>query len=115
MADLYAAADLIVGRAGAVSVAEYAASATASICIPYPYHKDRHQYLNASQLADSAAAIVVDDMPGNPDQTSAGLFKALCILMADDEKRRQMADSAAKTANPNSAKTIAEEILAAVQ
>ena len=115
MADLYAAADLIVGRAGAVSVAEYAASATASICIPYPYHKDRHQYLNAAQLADSGAAVIVDDLPGDPDQTSAGLFKALSTLMADDEKRQEMADSAAKMANPDSAKTIAEEILAAMQ
>ncbi len=115
MADLYAAADLIVGRAGAVSVAEYAASATASICIPYPYHRDRHQYLNAAELANGAAAVIVDDVPGDPDQTSAGLFKALSTLMANDEKRRQMAESAAKMANPNSAKTIAEEILAVVR
>jgi UDP-N-acetylglucosamine:LPS N-acetylglucosamine transferase len=115
MADLYAAADLIVGRAGAVSVAEYAASATASICIPYPYHRDRHQYLNAAQLADSGAAVIVDDLPGDPEQTSAGLFKALSLLMADDEKRQEMADSASKMANPDSAKTIAEEILATVQ
>ena len=70
MPNLLSAADLVVGRSGAVSVAEYAAAGVPSICIPYPYHRDRHQYLNAGKLVQVGAAVIVDDLPGHEDMPS---------------------------------------------
>ena len=112
MASLLAAADLVVGRAGAVSVAEYAAGGTPAICLPYPYHKDRHQYLNADKLVGAGAAVIVDDVPGDPDSTASGLAEQLKILMADDNKRSQMAAAAAAAANATAAAMIADRIVA---
>lgn len=112
MASLLAAADLVVGRAGAVSVAEYAASQTPAICLPYPYHKDRHQYLNAAKLVEAGAAVIVDDIPDDPDATAGALAEQLKTLMADDNKRNQMAAAARLAANTTAAGEIAARIIA---
>jgi UDP-N-acetylglucosamine--N-acetylmuramyl-(pentapeptide) pyrophosphoryl-undecaprenol N-acetylglucosamine transferase len=112
MASLLAAADLVVGRAGAVSVAEYAASGTPAICLPYPYHKDRHQYLNAAKLVGAGAAVIVDDAPDGPDATASALAEQLKTLMADDNKRSQMAAAARLAANTTAAGKISEQVVA---
>jgi len=70
MAGLLNASDLAIGRAGAVSVAEYAAAGVPSICMPYPYHRDTHQYLNAGKLVEVGAAVIVDDVG---DDTDSGI------------------------------------------
>ena len=49
---------LVRVRAGAVSVAEYAAAGVVSICMPYPFHKDMHQRANAKVLADAGALCI---------------------------------------------------------
>ena len=87
MANLYACADIIVGRAGAVSIAEFAASGKPTICLPYPYHRDKHQYRNAAALVTAGQAVIVDDHIGDSDKTSKELQKCLEELMADDQKR----------------------------
>ncbi|MDD5063817.1 MAG: UDP-N-acetylglucosamine--N-acetylmuramyl-(pentapeptide) pyrophosphoryl-undecaprenol N-acetylglucosamine transferase [Phycisphaerae bacterium] len=110
MPDLLSAADLVVGRSGAVSVAEYAAAGVPSICIPYPYHKDRHQYLNAGKLVDVGAAVIVDDVPQREDMTRR-LWAELEELMKDGEKRKQMAERCKAVANKHAASQIAEKLL----
>jgi UDP-N-acetylglucosamine--N-acetylmuramyl-(pentapeptide) pyrophosphoryl-undecaprenol N-acetylglucosamine transferase len=110
MPDLLAAADLVIGRSGAVSVAEYAAAAVPSICMPYPYHKDKHQYLNAGKLVEVGAAIIVDDLPDEKDR-SEWLWEELEELMKDQKARQVMSEGCKKIANPDADRKIAEQLL----
>ncbi len=111
MPDLYAAADLLIGRSGAVSVAEYAMAGVPSICMPYPYHKDRHQYLNAGKLVEVGAAVIVDDVADAEDRTE-WLWEELEPLLKNDQARREMAEACRKVARPNAAAEIAQRLLA---
>lgn len=111
MPDLYAASDLIIGRSGAVSVAEYAAAGKPSICIPYPYHKDNHQYLNAQQLSRRNAAVIVSQDIKSPARFSQNLCKTLIDLMSNPSRRREMALSARECGAGNAAETIAKTLL----
>ena len=110
MPNLLAAADLAVGRSGAVSVAEYAAASVPSICMPYPYHRDRHQYLNAGKLAEAGAAVIVDDLPDEKKRAER-LWEQLEELMKDEEKRQQMAKACEEIANLQADLRIAERLL----
>jgi UDP-N-acetylglucosamine--N-acetylmuramyl-(pentapeptide) pyrophosphoryl-undecaprenol N-acetylglucosamine transferase len=110
MPDLLAAADLVIGRSGAVSVAEYAAAAVPSICMPYPYHKDKHQYLNAGKLVEVGAAVIVDDLPDEKER-SEWLWEELKELMKDQEARQVMAEGCRVIANPDADRKIAEQLL----
>jgi UDP-N-acetylglucosamine--N-acetylmuramyl-(pentapeptide) pyrophosphoryl-undecaprenol N-acetylglucosamine transferase len=110
MPDLLAAADLVIGRSGAVSVAEFAAAGIPSICMPYPYHKDKHQYLNAGKLVEAGAAVIVDDLPDERDR-SEWLWEELAKLMRDEDKRKQMAQACAQVRKPQADVKIAEKLV----
>lgn len=110
MADILSAADLVIGRSGAVSIAEYAAASVPSICIPYPYHKDMHQYLNAGKLVEAGAAVIVDDLPDEKDRCE-WLAEELEELMNNDEKLAEMKKNCEVIANKNAAKIIAKKLL----
>ena len=110
MANLLAAADIVIGRSGAVSVAEYAAAGVPSICMPYPYHKDMHQYLNAGKLVEAGAAVIVDDI-GDEKDRQEWLWEELEPLLKDEKKRLQMKNTCKLVGHRNSAKTIAEAVL----
>ncbi len=110
MADLLSAAELVVGRSGAISVAEYAAAGVPSICIPYPHHRDRHQYFNAEQLVNAGAAIVVDDLP-DAWERGEWLWEELRRLMEDKERRAEMRKNCTAIANREAAVEIAKKLL----
>jgi len=110
MQDLFAASDLIIGRGGAVSIAEFTQAQKPVICMPYPYHKDMHQAKNAANLCDKGAAVIVDDTPNTPMQTQERLCKVLKSLMGSKEKLDRVRDAAKLTQPQNAAKTIAEII-----
>ncbi len=111
MPNLLAAADLVIGRSGAVSVAEYAAAGAPSICMPYPHHKDRHQYLNAGKLVEAGAAIIVDDLPDDEDRAQ-WLWEELEPLMKDERTRKEMSEACRSIANPDAELEIARKLVA---
>lgn len=105
MADAYAWADLVICRAGAMSVAELAAAGCASILIPYPHATDRHQHANASTLVEEGGAICIEQ--SSLDQ----LTPALTGLLHDPVKVSQMGAQAHTLAKPEAAKQIADWII----
>ncbi len=110
MANLLACADIVIGRSGAVSVAEYAAAQAPSICMPYPYHNDMHQYLNAGKLVEAGAAIIVDDIGDEKDRRE-WLWEELEPLLKDDNKRREMKEACKLVGQKDAAEIIAKAIL----
>ena len=110
MPGLLAASDLVVGRSGAVSIAEYAAASVPSICMPYPYHKDKHQYLNAAKLVEAGAAVIVDDLPDEQER-QGWLWEELEELMKDETKLREMRKACKSIARLDAGLKITEKLL----
>lgn len=102
MAKRYAACDLVLCRAGALTIAELSAAGVASILVPYPYAVDDHQTSNARFLSNHEAAILV---PQN-ELTAQKLAQLLISLTR--EKLLAMAIAARKLAKPEAAKVVAE-------
>ncbi|TJZ77425.1 undecaprenyldiphospho-muramoylpentapeptide beta-N-acetylglucosaminyltransferase [Chitiniphilus eburneus] len=79
MAGAYRDADLVICRAGAVTVAELAAAGAPSVLVPYPYHKDQQQLRNARFIADAGGALLLEQKDLTPDTLAnalAGLDRA---------------------------------------
>jgi UDP-N-acetylglucosamine--N-acetylmuramyl-(pentapeptide) pyrophosphoryl-undecaprenol N-acetylglucosamine transferase len=100
-----AAADLVVSRAGASTLAELTALGKPAILFPYPYHRDRHQHANAQVLADRGAAIWLEDRL-QPGLNAPALRDALDNV-ADPAVRHRMAEAAASLAQRNAADNVA--------
>ncbi len=83
------AADLAVSRAGAGSVADAWVSATPTIFMPYPHHRDQHQKLNAEPLRAVGGAIVVDDLI-EPVANLAAAGQHIVGVMTDAHARSDM-------------------------
>jgi UDP-N-acetylglucosamine--N-acetylmuramyl-(pentapeptide) pyrophosphoryl-undecaprenol N-acetylglucosamine transferase len=66
-ADAYGAADIVVARAGASTLAELAVTGTAAILIPYPHAAENHQARNAAHFVERGAAVVIRDADLDPD------------------------------------------------
>jgi UDP-N-acetylglucosamine--N-acetylmuramyl-(pentapeptide) pyrophosphoryl-undecaprenol N-acetylglucosamine transferase len=109
MGDAIAAADLVVARAGATSIAEITAIGRASVLVPYPYATDDHQTLNARAVAEAGGAVVVPDA-GLDDEA----FVATVLELLEDEPRRTaMASSAASLARRDAGVRVAALAVAA--
>lgn len=105
MADALLAADLVVARAGAGTLGEFPVVGVPSVLVPYP-HAGAHQAVNAAYLADRGAAVVVNDK-----DISRRLGPVVLDLLADAERRAEMAAAASRLAVPDAARTIARELL----
>jgi UDP-N-acetylglucosamine--N-acetylmuramyl-(pentapeptide) pyrophosphoryl-undecaprenol N-acetylglucosamine transferase len=109
MADVWAAADLAISRSGASSCAELTVCGVPAILMPYPFHKDQHQRLNAKVLENASAAILMDD-ERDPKKNAEKLRPLMQSLLFDVNKRQSMATAARKLGRPEAAKTVAEAI-----
>lgn len=106
----YAAADLVVSRAGASSVSELCLVGKASILVPSPNVAEDHQTKNAMALVNVGAAALVKDA-----EAAAKLTKRILNLFEDEAARTELEVNIGQLATPNSADLIAGEILKLVQ
>ncbi len=103
MAAAYAWADLVICRAGALTVAELAACGVGAILIPFPYAVDDHQTANASYLSTSGAAIQIQETQFNVEKLKAVLLQ----LLHAPERIVQMAVKARSLAKPDATMMVA--------
>jgi UDP-N-acetylglucosamine--N-acetylmuramyl-(pentapeptide) pyrophosphoryl-undecaprenol N-acetylglucosamine transferase len=106
MALAYAAADLAVTRAGAMTVAELAAAGVASVLVPWPQAADDHQRANAAVLVDAGGAVLLDDADCTPERL--GLTIDACLV---DGRGEAMAAAARTVGRHDAAEKIAAMIL----
>ena len=109
MADVWAASDLAISRSGASSCAELTACGVPSILMPYPYHKDMHQRVNAEQLSNAGAAVIVDDEKDGR-KNAEKLKPAVEALLYDAGRRQRMADAARAMGRPDAAAAVARVV-----
>jgi UDP-N-acetylglucosamine--N-acetylmuramyl-(pentapeptide) pyrophosphoryl-undecaprenol N-acetylglucosamine transferase len=103
MAAAYADADLVICRAGALTVSELAAVGVAAILVPFPAAVDDHQTFNAQFLVREGAAVLIADRDLNPERLAAEL-RELC---AGRGKLLAMAERARLVAKPRAAEELA--------
>jgi UDP-N-acetylglucosamine--N-acetylmuramyl-(pentapeptide) pyrophosphoryl-undecaprenol N-acetylglucosamine transferase len=105
MARRYAEADLVVCRAGAVTVAELSAGGLASILVPFPYAVDDHQTANARFLAERGAAVLIQQRDLSPEKL------ARLVGSLDRAKLLDMAKKARALGKPEAAKLVAQRCM----
>jgi UDP-N-acetylglucosamine--N-acetylmuramyl-(pentapeptide) pyrophosphoryl-undecaprenol N-acetylglucosamine transferase len=104
MADAYAWADVVICRAGALTVSELMMAGVASVLIPLPGAIDDHQTFNAKNLTKAAAGIALVQK----DLTAAKLAALLLTELADRNHLMLMAENAQRLAKPNAAARVAD-------
>jgi UDP-N-acetylglucosamine--N-acetylmuramyl-(pentapeptide) pyrophosphoryl-undecaprenol N-acetylglucosamine transferase len=106
MGERYGAADLVIARAGAGTIAEIAANGRPAILIPFPHAAGDHQRTNARWLAERGGAIVVEEQaPDAPGE----LARAITALAGDRERLRAMAAASAAAGVRDAAARIVDE------
>lgn len=108
MAAAYAWADLVVCRAGAITVAELAAAGVAAILVPFPAAVDDHQTRNAEFLVRAGAA----EMLQQKDITTDGLGALLARLLPDRALLQSMAERARALARPDAGHVLTDTCVA---
>ena len=106
-----AAADIVISRAGAMSLSELCLMSKASIVIPSPYVPDNHQYYNAKALADQDAVLLVEEK----DFSGGALPRALLSLLDDGDARRRLQSNIRATVDTDANRRIYELMVAAVE
>lgn len=106
----YSVADVVISRAGAMSISELALVQKPVIFVPLPTAAEDHQTKNAMQLVDAVAAIMVKN-----NDTETKLVPALLELLSDKVKQNEMKANIAQFARPNAADDIVDIIIKAIE
>lgn len=107
MPDQYANADLVISRAGASSISELCLLGKPAILVPSPNVAEDHQTHNAMALVNKNAAVLVKDC-----EAAEKLIPAALELIHDDQRLEALHTNILRLAQPDSAKRIAEEVIA---
>lgn len=107
MASAYQWADLVICRAGALTVAELSAAGVASVLVPYPHAVDDHQSSNARWLADAGAAVLLPQS----ELEAAQLAQLIDDLAKADAQLQTMGRAARKLHLSGAAERVADELL----
>ena len=107
MDELLSVSDVVICRAGAITLAELQACGKASILIPSPYVAENHQYFNALTLKNRGAAEIVEEK----DLSVESLKNTVKRMLGDDDILKNMANKAKESAISDSNKKIADVIL----
>ncbi|TGE25321.1 undecaprenyldiphospho-muramoylpentapeptide beta-N-acetylglucosaminyltransferase [Hymenobacter aquaticus] len=103
----YAAADVVISRAGALSVSELCLTGKPSILVPSPNVAEDHQTKNALALVEKDAALLVSDA-----DAPAQLYDQALALLHDPARQQQLRQNVSRLAHPNATTTIVDELLA---
>lgn len=101
----YAVADVVISRAGAMSISELSLLHKTVVFVPLPTAAEDHQTKNAMRLVEANAALIVRN-----DETEKELLPVVFNLMSDKEKQQQMRDNIATFAKPDAAEDIVDQI-----
>ena len=107
MDQAYLAADLIISRAGALSISELCIAGKPVVLVPSPNVAEDHQTKNASALVNRQAALMVADA-----EAPELLADRVLDLLEDKKKLRELAENIRELAKPGSTEQIAEEVIA---
>lgn len=107
MAKAYGACDLVIGRAGGMTLSEITALGLPAIIVPSPNVAGNHQEYNARALEEAGAALVVRES----DEAAREAAEAVLLLFADEARRRRMAESARRIGKPSAAKEICRHLV----
>ena len=105
--EIYSLTDLMVCRAGAMTLAEVTASGLPAIVVPYPYATADHQTKNAQAMQQNGAAILIKD----EELTGERLAETIISLLEDEKTLAQMADASRKLGKPDATERIAKAVL----
>jgi UDP:flavonoid glycosyltransferase YjiC (YdhE family) len=109
MAGAYEWADLVICRAGALTVAELAAAGVASMLVPFPHAVDDHQTGNARFLADAGGAFLLPQTELTPQRLAGSAIIPAASLLEMAEKARSLAKPDATEAVATCARSLAEK------
>lgn len=103
----YAAADVVVSRAGALSISELCLAGKPSVLVPSPNVAEDHQTRNALTMVQEGAAVLVKDA----DAAAGQLVPEALALLKDEARQAELSKNSSKLAKPEAARQIAKEVI----